>query len=185
MKQKKSQKGSITLETAIILPIFFFMFMAVIGIFRVVVAQNQMTHVLVQTTKSMALDAYLADSVGTGDNEIYKDLVSLVLKVESNIGADEYFVSSDKWYDGGNADSVAKKRFIGYLSGGDTEAAQEKLEGIGIVDGLDGVKFQTAVNGEEFSVTISYEIQYWFDMFGMGKIPMNQTLTSRLWKETK
>ena len=58
MKQRKKQSGSVTLETAIILPIFVIMFMAVIGLFRVVVAQNQMTHVLVQTTKSLSLDSY-------------------------------------------------------------------------------------------------------------------------------
>ena len=49
---------------------------------------------------------------------------------------------------------------------------------------MEGVKFKTEVDGENFQVTISYEIQYWFDMFEMGKIPMEQTMYCRLWKST-
>lgn len=178
MNQRKKQRGSITLETAIVLPIFFFMFMALIGLFRVVVAQNQMTHVLVQATKSMSLDPYLADSAGADS------LANVVLKLSSSSHGD-YFASNDKWYAGGDANATAKKRFIGYLTGGDVAAAQDKLEGIGIVNGLNGVTFGTNVSGENLTVTISYEIQYWFDMFGMGKIPMKQTMYSRLWQTQK
>ena len=185
MKQKNRHRGSVTLETAIVLPIFFFMFMAVIGIFRVVVAQNQMTHVLVQSTKSMALDSYLADSIKVSEMGNYKDLLSLVLSIDNNDnGKNGYFVSDEQWYTGGSADAIAKKRFIGYLTGGDTDKAQEKLKSLGIVDGMEGVKFKTEVDGENFQVTISYEIQYWFDMFEMGKIPMEQTMYCRLWKST-
>lgn len=186
MKQRKKQSGSVTLETAIILPIFVIMFMAVIGLFRVVVAQNQMTHVLVQTTKSLSLDSYFSSSLKKEQIAeilpVWGGISDLVLDVANNVTGDDYFTSNETWYEGsGNADSIARDRFIGYLSGGDKGEGQEKLEGLGIVNGLNGLKVKAEVQGEELSVTITYEIQYWFDMFGMGKIPMKQTMHSRMW----
>ena len=81
---------------------------------------------------------------------------------------------------GGN--QIAKERFVGYLAGGDENKAEEKLKGMGIVDGLEGIAFETKVEGEVLTVTIKYKIQYWFDFLGMGEIPMEQTIKSRLWK---
>ena len=94
---------------------------------------------------------------------------------------DEHFTSRTDWYKTKKGADVAKKRFIGYLAGGDEDAAREKLNNLGIVDGIDGVSFETDIEGEELTVTIKYEIQYWFDFFGAGKIPMEQTIKSRLW----
>ena len=68
------------------------------------------------------------------------------------------------------------------MSGGDEVAADEKLEDLGIVDGIDGVDFKMRVEDEIVTITIKFEIQYWFDFFDMGKIPMEQSVKVRLWK---
>ena len=184
MSVKKDQSGSVTLETSIVLPIFIFIFLFIYGLFSVIGAQNQMTHVLVQTTKSMSLDSYLMENVesaGEAGTKFWGGLSDMVLDIV-RLNKNEYFTSQTDWYtsEDGNPD-IAKKRFVGYLTGGDEDAAEKKLKDMGIVDGLDGVTFTTKVEGEILTVTIKYEIQYWFDFFGMGKIPMEQTIKSRLW----
>ena len=63
MKAYENQRGSVTLETSIVLPIFIFLFLFIYGLFSVIAAQNQMTHALVQSTKSLSLDSYLTENV--------------------------------------------------------------------------------------------------------------------------
>lgn len=184
MNMKKNQSGSVTLETSIVLPIFIFVFLFIYGLFSVIGAQNQMTHTLVQTTKSMSLDSYLMENVesaGEAGTKFWGGLSDMVLDIV-RLNNNEYFSSQTDWYKSEDGNPyIAEKRFIGYLTGGDEDAADQKLKDMGIVDGLDGVTFTTKVEGEILTVTIKYEIQYWFDFFGMGKIPMEQTIKSRLW----
>ncbi len=184
MKAYENQRGSVTLETSIVLPIFIFLFLFIYGLFSVIAAQNQMTHALVQSTKSLSLDSYLTENVesaGEAGTKFWGGLSDMVLDIV-RLNNNEYFSSQTDWYksEDGNPD-IAEKRFVGYLTGGDESAADEKLKDMGIVNGLDGVTFTTKVEGELLTVTIKYEIQYWFDFFGMGKIPMEQTIKSRLW----
>lgn len=184
MNTQEKQRGSVTLETSIVLPIFIFIFLFIYGLFSVISAQNQITHALVQSTKSLSLDSYLTENVdsaaetGTAFWSGLSDAVLDIVRLKNN----EYFSSRRDWYmsENGNPD-IAKARFVGYLTGGDVDAAKDKLKELGIVDGLDGITFETKVEDEILTVTIKYEIQYWFDCFGMGKIPMEQTIKSRLW----
>ncbi|MGE9976330.1 TadE/TadG family type IV pilus assembly protein [Coprococcus catus] len=181
------QRGSTTLETSIVLPIFIFIFLFIFGLFSIVSAQNQMTHALIQSTKSMSLDSYITESVDSAaeaGTKFWGGLSDAVMDIV-RIGNDEHFTSSTDWYKTNKGADIAKKRFVGYMSGGDEDAAKEKLKNLGIVNGLDGVNFEVQVEGEELTVTMKYEIQYWFDFFGTGRIPMEQTVKSRLWMKEK
>ena len=177
------QKGSVTLETSIVLPLFILFFMFIYGLFSVVSTQNHMTHALVQASKSLSLDPYITENVASAAEEGTKfwgglgDMVLDFIRLDN----DPYFASSSDWYSTGNT-TVVKNRFIGYL-GGDKAGAEEKLKGMKIVDGLNGVTFTTVVDGNDITITMKYQIQYWFDFFGMGKIPMEQSIKTRLWKK--
>jgi len=184
MTEDKKQQGSITLEMSIVLPIFFFMFLFIYGLFSIVGTQNQMTHALVQSSKSLSLDSYLAENVESAAEAGTKfwgglsDMVLDLVRLDNN----DYFSNPTDWYKAeAGSPSIAKDRFIGYLAGGDKDAAAEKLEALGVVGGIDGVTFETKVEGEILTVTIKYEIQYLFDFMGMGKIPMEQSIKVRLW----
>lgn len=184
MDFRNRQKGSVTLETSIVLPIFLFMFLFIYGLFSVISAHNQMTHTLIQSSKSLSLDSYLTENVESAaeaGTDFWSGLSDMVLDIV-RINNDPYFSSRTDWYqsENGNPD-IAKGRFVGYLTGGDEDEADEKLKDMGIVNGLDGITFETKVDGEVLTVTIKYEIQYWFDFFDMGKIPMEQTITTHLW----
>ena len=179
----KKQRGSTTLETSIVLPIFILIFLFIFGLFAIVSTQNQMTHALVQSTKSMSLDSYLTENVDSAaekGTKFWGGLSDMVMDIV-RLSNDEHYTSSEDWYKTGEGASIARKRFVGYLTGGDEKAAKEKLKNLGVVNGLDGVTFEVKVEGTELMVTMKYEIQYWFDFFGAGKIPMEQTIKSRLW----
>lgn len=84
MENQERQRGSVTLETSIVLPIFLFLFLSIYGLFIVIEAQNQMTHVLVQSTKSLSLDAYLTDNVESAakaKTEFWGGLSDMVLDI--------------------------------------------------------------------------------------------------------
>lgn len=181
---KQNERGSVTLETCIVLPIFLFLFLFVFGLFGVVSAHNQMTHALIQSAKSMSLDSYLlenVDSAGEAGTKFWGGLSDMVLDLV-RLDNDPYFTSDTDWYKTDNGSEIAKKRFIGYFAGGDASEADKKLKALKITNGLDGVSFTVDVQEEIFTVTMKYNIQYWFDFLDSGKIPMEQTIKGRLWK---
>lgn len=176
--------GTVMIETSIVLPLFIFVMLFLYGLFSVTSAQNQVTHALIQSTKSLSLDPYLTehvDSLSEADT-FWSGLGSMILDF-GRLSNDKHFSSSDRWYeiDTGSA-TLAKDRFVGYLAGGDEAIADQKLEKLGIVGGLDGINFQMAIDGEDMTITINYEIQFLFDAFDMGKIPMKQSIKTRMWK---
>ena len=184
MDKMKQSEGSVTLETSIVLPLFIILFLGVQGLFSVVSVQNQMTHTLIQMTKSLSLDSYVMEKIESAEEnetKFWGGLTDMALDIFS-LGDNPYFVSRSDWYKTGGGVNVARMRFIGYLAGGDENVAREKLRNMKIVNGLDGISFEVKTDDENLEVTIKYEIQYWFDFWGMGKIPMHQTVKSRLWQ---
>lgn len=182
---RKKQRGSVTLETCLVLPIFFFLIMGIYGLFWVFTAHNEVTHALVQSSRSLSLDPYLNEKISSPDlaaNEFWGSLSDIFIDYVRTSN-DESFTSRHKWYEsaGSQADRVAKDRFVGYFAGGDKDAADERLRTLGVVNGLEGITIKTEVEGEMLTLTISYKIQYIFDAFDLGKIPMKQSIKARLW----
>ena len=66
MKRENTEKGSVTIEAAIILPIFCALFMALNGFFFVFNAQNQIAHALVQSATSLGMDSYANNQIASG-----------------------------------------------------------------------------------------------------------------------
>ena len=182
--ETEREAGSMTLETAIVLPIFIFIFLFIFSLFWVISAQNQITHAFVQSSKSLSQDSYLTEnitSIGESDTSFWSGLDDMLYDI-IRLFNDEHFSSNSDWYETYvNAQEIAKDRFVGYLTGGDEDAADEKLKHLGVEDGLDGITFTLEIEDEMITVTISYELEYVFDFFGVGKIPMEQSITTRLW----
>lgn len=183
MKRGKEESGTIILETSFVLPLFILVIAFIYGIFAIVNAQNVMTHALVQTTDSLALDAYVNEHVhsvseaNSAWNTIGKwESLSDMLIDTGRVFSNEYFASTVS-----ATETTAKKRFIGYLNGGDRNQAIEKLKALKVTGGLDGVKFSVSKAGSDITVSINYELQFLIDFGGIGKIPMQQSFTSRLW----
>lgn len=185
MQKKDSLRGSITLETAISLPIFIFLFLFIFGIFSIVRAENKMSHVLVQSSKSLAMDAYYLETIGTtqvGKLEVLSGLQDII-KWIIVFTADPYFASDTKWYEGDSLDtSVIKQRFVGFLTNGDKAEAESLLKDMGVVNGLQGVSFTAEADGKDVTIKMKYKLKYWMDAFDSGEIPIEKSVTVQLWK---
>lgn len=180
-------QGALLIETAIVLPIFILIVVFVYGLFNIVNARNQISHALIQSTESLSMDKYLNDKVhsvtGISDSEsLWSGLDDAILEL-IRIGNDPYFSSKIEWYNAAatSGQETARKRLIGYLSGGDEDAADAKLKALGVIDGLDGIELTVTVESTDVTVTLKYTLQFWADFWGLGKIPVEQSMTARFW----
>lgn len=186
---KNHERGSLTLETAIVLPFFFFLFMFVIGYFGVISARNTVSHALIQSAKSLSLDSYATESFtggldADGRFEVWNSLSDIAASIIRAF-PDPYFANNDKWYKSSSNVDVVKKRFTGYLVGsdGDSDAkANQKLKSLGVENGLNGMSFKYSIVDGDLSVTVNYNVNSYFNFFGLGSIPVEQTVVTKMWK---
>lgn len=184
MNDKRSNRGSITLETAIVLPIFVFLMLFIWGLLSLVRAENKMTHVFIQSAKSLALDAYALEAVDTsavGPFEVPSE-ISDVLKTIWVHSADQKFTSDKKWYEDKVDTKVIKTRFTSYMANGNKADAEDILKSIGIENGLSGITFEATADGDDVTITMKYNLKFWLDGFGTKSIPIKKSVTVRLWK---
>ena len=183
-EERKTENGSIILETGLVLPIFILVFLFVYGLFFVVSAQNQVTSAVFQSMKSLSLDPYLTENVESVQkaSSLWSNLGEIILDV-GRASNNKYFSSATDWYASGSGalQTVARDRFIGFFAGGKEAEARKKAKNLGIVGGLDGIAITAAVSGNSMTITVNYTIQTWFDAFGLGKIPVSQTFQANLW----
>lgn len=188
--KKSDEKGSLIIETSIVLPLFILVIVFVYGIFNIVNAENQIVHTLVQTTESLSMDKYNNEQMNSvfGYNS-YDKVDSLWTGLDEAIlewirsENSPYFSSKIKWYELNNnhKKNVARSRFIGYLADGDEKAADRKLKALGVENGLDGITFDVRTTDEEVSVNLKFTLKFWIDLNGLGKIPMEKTAVSHFW----
>ena len=190
MFSSNREKGSLTLETALVLPFFFFLFMFVIGYFGVLSARNSISHALIQATKSLSFDSYANESFETlgikeeGGLSFWNSISDMVASL-IRVNADPKFADMTKWYKSNKNVGIVKNRFIAYLVGsdGDPDAnANERLKSLGVENGLQGMEFSYTVEDGDLRVTVKYKINSYFNFFGLGSIPMEQTAVAKMWK---
>lgn len=190
MRKYKSQRGSMSLEASIAVTMFIFFMLFLYSFFVVFEARNEMAHVLLATTNSMSLDPLQTEKLDGTD-----DLSSIIYKVYSYIShEDNGFIDDTSWANGDVKASdisleaiwfkhLIKERFVAYLAGGDEEEANAILERYHIEGGLDGLDFSGSyIDSGNLYISVKYTIEYEFNMFNLGKLDMEQSACSKLWK---
>lgn len=188
LKTRRNRKGTVTIETAIFLPIFFFMFMAIFGVFGIILARHQVRHAFFQATKSLAKDSLITERVDkrSDDGNLFLDNFGEIatLFIRWVIDSDSYS-SREKWYANSNSSDgkeIIKARFVGFLAGGDKTKADTYLKNLRVKNGLDGVTFDYYVENGEMTITVNYTVEYWIKLFGAEQIPMSHTLKTKMWR---
>lgn len=187
MDKKKNQRGSLTLETAMVLPIFIMMMLLIFSLFSVISAHNQISHAFIQTTKSLSLDSYLFAEMdlATESSTVFWDSSADMFVDLSRVNKNTYFMNRWDWSEpaGADASQVAKQRFVGYLAGGDETKADELLKNLGVENGLEGVQLYLTVDANQIMhIKISYKLQYLFDFWKSEGMQVNQTLQAKMLK---
>ncbi len=190
INKKKGERGTITIETCVMLPIFFFVFLAIFGVFFLLLARHQMRHAFLQTAKSLSMDSYVLESVGTLDPsdgnviQFHDSFSSMAIAFLRLLTADENWTAREKWYMSDNSatgQEIIRTRFLSFLAGGDEAAAEQALEALKVKDGLDGIEFEYTVSGGELELKMSYTLEYWFKLFGLEEVPMSHTVKMKMW----
>ena len=129
------ERASVTLEAAIILPIFCFLFMALNGVFFVFSAQNQVMHTLVQTANSLSLDPYWNEKISLENTSVS----TILQRFERYAVRDQSFSSAESWHKNETLSSgVLEDRFYSYFTGdGNKLSAYTKLKKLGVVGNME------------------------------------------------
>ena len=171
--------GLLPLEASIALTIFLFLMLFLYSFLVVFEARNQVGHVLLTTADSLSLDAFANESLAD-ESSLQGILYGIYGKYSSSNGT---YTDTSKWYESDSIESIVKTRFLSYLSGGNKEEADKILKGLNIVGGLDGLDFSNCkVSGDDLLLEVRYQIEYEFQVFGLGKLSFSQTCCSKLWK---
>lgn len=97
MKKEKSEKGLLSLEASIVVTIFLFLMLFLYSFFIVFEARNEMAHVLLASTNSMALDPYGNEKL-TNSGTLAGPLSDLLRSIYGLvISPDKGFVSFEMW----------------------------------------------------------------------------------------
>lgn len=160
METNKENRGSLTLEACMVVPMFILLMLLVNGFFVLFMGQQIMCHTLIQSAKSLAFDPYASQRVAANEeDELAEMFVDLFSFSEGN------HTSTEQWYgeEATNLDEVVEERFVAYLKTTELRA-ESVLKQIGVKDGLDGLDFSecTLADGV-LSMKVKYTQEFIFN----------------------
>ena len=170
------ERASVTLEAAIILPIFCFLFMALNGVFFVFSAQNQVMHTLVQTANSLSLDPYWNEKIRLENTSVS----TILQRFERYAVRDQSFSSAESWHKNETVSSgVLEDSFYSYFTGdGNKLSAYTKLKKLGVVGNME---LSGTVNNGDLTLVAKYKMKFWFNLFKTEPLDLSQKVRVHLW----
>lgn len=191
---KSDEKGLLSLEACVSVTIFLFLMLFLYSFFTIFEARNEIGHVVLSASNSMAVDAFENTKLGNGGNmgQIIYNLYGLA------VNSDNDFTDYRQWYDDsveedndGNKSlsntfsEVIKDRFVAYLTSGKSEDANEILKKYKVKDGIDGLDFSGSYidsSKGDFYLKVKYTLEYDYNPFGLNGLEFEQSACSKLWK---
>lgn len=160
----KKERGSMTLEASIVVPIFVSVMLLANGFFIFFMGQQMMSNALIQSAKSLSYDPYSIQRTNSDDANFIESLIPALYDM-FNAGGGNY-VSSEKWYEEENIEETVKERFVLYLSPAD---ADDLLKTFGVKDGLAGLDFsESSYSDGILTVKMNYTQEFVFNMLGLA-----------------
>lgn len=150
---EKKESGVLTLEAAILMPLFIILMLMLDGLFVLFMGQQVMVHTAVQTARSMAFDPYASGRVDSSDNglsEMFTDIFGAF---------SDGHTSTWDWSEESHASDVRKiaaERFVTFLRPNISDA-EALLEEIGVRNGIGGLDFsESSVSDGYLLLKIKY-----------------------------
>lgn len=199
--RKKSEDGTISLEAAIMMPVFIFVIMFIYGIMLMFSGQQLINHALIQSSESLSIDSY-ADSKLVKDNqtnivyELYSDLITYDTKKSflDNLNSRSNFrADQSKWYNPEKKEQyekrtdVIRRRFIGYLTNEEDvnkgkNEADAILKKYGVKDGIDGVDFsESVIKDGIMTIKAKFKQEFIFDFQGLASFDREIVIKVKMW----
>ncbi len=176
---KKSERGVLTIEASIILTLLTLFILFLFSFARVYRAQNLVSHAAIQAADAMAIESYLRETALQNDAE---DVVYL-----ANVISQSSAISKEGLQSFRSADipSIAKEKFIFAISNTE-QKANEKLEYLGVKDGLSGLDFTQSkvdLSKDDVVIAITYTIEMQFPVFGAEEIQVTKAARAKTFGE--
>ena len=181
--EKRGDRGIISLEACISVISFLLLMLVLAGFFRMFMAQNMTAHAALETAQSLSLEAYSAKKLGNGSLKSVGDFINgLFGKID-----DDNFSSYEDWFSSESKQAalpgIAKTRFAAYISGDSEQEADELLERLNVVDGMDGIDFSGSyVENGMLYIVVKYELKYDFKLGKLSTVKVNQKACAKLWE---
>lgn len=176
MTKNKNTEGYLTVEATLSLTIFLFFMMFLTNYGQIYMAQNYVTHGLLQTGKMLAMSSYEYEQDTTFAGAV-TDILTFLFGKERDAAEESAKV---QWKYGSDTDKKAAVETV--LPYGTAANPSEFAEGLKRY-GINNVVMENAViDGNDLIITTKYEVKLAFAFFGYEKIEMHQQVRSGLWK---
>lgn len=188
MNTTYDNKGSITLEASLVVPIFIIIMMFFYGIMMMFSGEELIAHSMLQSGKSLSLDSYV-----NGKESVIKSnqVINDMKEIFSNLGVSEvknseYFSAKEQWYvdkDKIKIGKEVKKRFLGFLSGGDEQRADSLLKVVGVDGGIDEINFSESYidDNNDLHLILKYQQYFLFDLNGKVSFERKKEVVTHMW----
>lgn len=201
--KEKDENGTISLEAAIMMPIFIIVIMLIYGIMLMFSGQQLINHALIQSSESLSIDSYAGEikydsNSGNRDlaYDVYKSFVisngNLLDSLGSTLNGNDIsnFSTNKKWYNPETASEkkdmipIVQRRFIGYLTNEKDinqgkEQAKNILEKYGIKDGID---FSVEIKDKTLIIKAKFKQDFIFDFHGLASFDREIVTNVRMWQ---
>lgn len=179
LRFKNKHSGAMTLEAAIVMPMFIILMLALNGLFVHYMGQQIVTHALVQSAKSLAMDPYATQRVKSNEQDKIADLLQDVF----SIGERDY-ISTEEWYKNpADVEKECKKRFTAFVRE-DKNNADELLELVGVKNGIEGLDFSgSSVDNDGYlTIKIKYTQEFVYNAADMASFDKEVSVKVKLFE---
>lgn len=179
MKRRKSDSGSLTIEAAIMVPMFIMLMLLVNGLFVMFMGQQIMAHTLIQSAKSLAFDPYSTQRVAANEDDQLAEMFTDLFAFTGN-----GHVSTEPWYEDGasNVADIARARYIANLGESRTDV-EELFDQIGVKNGFAGLDFSgTVIEDGVLKMKMKYTQEFLFDALDLGEFQRELSVSVKLFE---
>ncbi len=181
---KARESGTMTLEAAIMVPMFIIIMLFINGLFVLFMGQQVMMHSLVQSTKSLAYDPYSSQRAEGNTNDHLVDMFCDIVSI-----AHGKYISNESWYTKDSAEvcETVKDRFMAYLADSASKA-DDALKTVGVKNGSAGLDFSGSSYDKDtgiLTVDLKYVQTFLFDVLDVGSMDRNITFKMKLFEYHK
>lgn len=183
MNIKHNNKGSLTLEACIVVPVFIGLMLLVNGLFVMFMGQQIMSHALIQSTKSLSFDGYSTQRVTDDENNQLAAMFADIFTIGHGNN-----ISTEKWYEAPDRiESIAKERFLAYLKSSNSDA-DKLLYIIGVEGGVNDLDFSESTFDDEsgiLTIKLNYTQNYIYNAMGLASFKRSVYVKTKLFAYQK
>ena len=178
MNKEGTERGSMTLEACMVVPMFIALMLLVNGLFIFFIGQQVIANALVQSAKSLSFDPYAIERIQGEDTSFIAELIQGAYDL-LDVGGGDY-VSSTKWYEEDDIVDEVKDRFLLYLS---PTNADNMLKTFGIKNGVAGLDFsESSIEDGILTIKVSYVQEFIFNAMDLASFDDSMQVQIKLFQ---